>query len=118
MSLRTVCVLALLFPFGLLAQNDTALAIAKQIEAGTSSATVHVGQTGFLGVEVVPTSQLRGGSSNGGGSETQGALVGGALPGYPAARIGLAQGDVITSVDGQAVTTPSGLTARNRDHSL
>ena len=89
---------------------DTALAIAKQIEAGTSSATVHVGQTGFLGVEVVPTSQLRGGSSNGGGSETQGALVGGALPGYPAARIGLAQGDVITSVDGQAVTTPSGLT--------
>ena len=41
---------------------DSALAIARQIEAGTSSATVHVGPTGFLGVAVVPSSPLAGGS--------------------------------------------------------
>jgi S1-C subfamily serine protease len=89
---------------------DSALAIAKQIEAGTSSATVHVGPTGFLGVEVVPASQFSGGFANPAGSQTQGALVGGALSGYPAARLGLAQGDVITAVDGQSVVSATGLT--------
>ena len=89
---------------------DSALAIAKQIEAGTSSATVHVGPTGFLGVEVVPSSQFGGGPASGAGTQAQGALVGGALPGYPAARIGLAQGDVITAVDGQTVTSATALT--------
>ena len=31
---------------------DAALTIAKQIEAGTSSSTVHIGATAFLGVEI------------------------------------------------------------------
>jgi S1-C subfamily serine protease len=97
-------------PQGFAIPIDSALTIAKQIEAGTGSATVHVGPTGFLGVEVVPTSQPGDGFSGGGGSQAQGALVGGTLAGYPAARIGLVQGDVITSVDGQAVTTAAGLT--------
>ena len=88
---------------------DTALAIAKQIEAGTSSATVHVGPTGFLGVEVVPWQQVAGASANP-GAQPQGAFIGGALPGYPAARLGLKRGDVITSVDGQPVTSASTLT--------
>ncbi len=88
---------------------DTALAIARQIEAGTSSATVHIGPTGFLGVAVVPSPQVGGGFSNR-GPQAQGALLGGALPGYPAARIGLRQGDVITAVDGQTVTSASALT--------
>ena len=87
---------------------DSALTIAKQIEAGTSSATVHVGPTGFLGVEVVPSPQSAGGSANVAGP--QGALIAGALPGYPAARLGLAQGDVITAVDGQQVTSANALT--------
>ena len=87
---------------------DSALTIAKQIEAGTSSATVHVGPTGFLGVEVVPPPQSAGGSAHVAGP--QGALIAGALPGYPAARLGLAQGDVITAVDGQQVTSASALT--------
>ena len=89
---------------------DSALAIAKQIEAGTSSATVHVGPTGFLGVEVVPSPQFGGGPSGGAGSQSQGALIGGALPGYPAAKLGLTKGDVITAVDGRSVTSASGLT--------
>jgi S1-C subfamily serine protease len=89
---------------------DSALAIAKQIEAGTSSATVHVGPTGFLGVEVVPSPQSPGGSVNAAGPQSPGALVAGALPGYPAAKLGLAQGDVISAVDGQQVTSASALT--------
>ena len=89
---------------------DSALAIAKQIESGTSSATVHVGPTGFLGVEVVPSSQFAEGFGNAAGSQPQGALVGGALTGYPAATLGLAQGDVITSVNGQAVASATALT--------
>ena len=89
---------------------DSALTIAKQIEAGTSSATVHVGPTGFLGVEVVPQPQSAGGSANVAGSQPRGALIAGALPGYPAAKLGLAQGDVITAVDGQQVTSASALT--------
>ena len=89
---------------------DAALAIAQQIEAGTSSATVHVGPTGFLGVEVVPSSQFGGGDGTTAGSRPQGALVGGALAGYPAAKLGLAQGDVITAVNGQAVASATALT--------
>ena len=46
---------------------DSALAIARQIEAGTSSATVHVGPTGFLGVEVVPSPQVAGALGNAAG---------------------------------------------------
>jgi S1-C subfamily serine protease len=89
---------------------DSALAIARQIEAGTGSATVHVGPTGFLGVEVVPSPQFGGGPSGGAGPQAQGALIGGALPGYPAAKLGLAKGDVITAVDGRPVASASGLT--------
>jgi membrane-associated protease RseP (regulator of RpoE activity) len=40
----------------------------------------------------------------------QGALVDGVLCGTPAATAGLVSGDVITTVNGQAVTTPATLT--------
>jgi len=89
---------------------DTALAIARQIESGQSSATVHVGPTGFLGVEVVPSPQVAGGFGDAAGPQTQGAFVVGALKGYPAAQLGLKQGDVITAVGGQPVTSASRLT--------
>jgi S1-C subfamily serine protease len=94
---------------------DEALAIARQIEAGTASSTVHIGPTGFLGVQVVPSAQL-GGFGGGSASQASGAVVGGVLPGYPAQQAGLVQGDVITSVDGQAVTSASGLTAALSAH--
>ena len=94
---------------------NTALAIVKQIEAGVSSATVHVGPTGFLGVAVVPPSPFGRGAANT-GSSPRGALIGGVLSGYPAARLGLAKGDVITSVDGQTVASASTLTGLLSSH--
>jgi S1-C subfamily serine protease len=97
-------------PQGFAIPIDAALAIARQIEAGTSSATVHVGPTGFLGVEVVPSARFGGGLANAAGSSSHGALVAGALPGYPAARIGLKQGDIIMAVDGRSVASAAKLT--------
>ena len=41
---------------------NTALSVARQIEAGNSSSTVHIGETAFLGVEINP----QGGTGNSG----------------------------------------------------
>ena len=119
---------------------NSALAIAKQIASGQPSATVYIGLPGFLGVEVAMSSspdpqqqaadEAQGGSrpAVGGGSSCQttnqqvgipahiapggsGALVLGVLCGTPASAQGLAPGDVILSVQGQAVTTPDSLTS-------
>ena len=80
--------------------ND-AIAISRQIEAGAGSSTVHTGPTGFIGIQVDPRVGLRGGGSS--GSPAAGALLGGVLPGSPAAHAGLVAGDVIISLDGRAV---------------
>jgi len=82
-----------------------ALTIAKQIEAGRSSTTVHVGATAFLGIEVESASSGDG-YGYGGGSQS-GALVAGVVSGGPADEAGLTQGDVITAIDGRTVTSPS-----------
>jgi len=79
---------------------NTAVAIAKQIEAGKASATVHVGPTAFLGVSVA--------SDDLGGS---GAAIAGVVPGGAAAAAGLTSGDVITSVHGRDVTSSATLRA-------
>ena len=71
--------------------------IARQIGEGESSADVHIGATGMLGVLI--RSQ---------GSE--GALVEEVLSGGPAAGAGLAAGDVITGLGGTAVSSPTALT--------
>jgi S1-C subfamily serine protease len=78
---------------------DRAVSIAKEISSGTASATIHIGATAFLGVEV----------SGQQGSATSGAAVAGVVPGGAAENAGLSQGDVITSVGGHAVTSPTGL---------
>ncbi len=75
----------------------TARAIARQITVGRSSASVHVGPTPFLGV-ALETVGLR---SAGG----PGALVTGVSSGTPAARAGLAAGDVIFRIDGRAIVS-------------
>jgi len=80
-----------------------ALAVAGRIAAGESSATVHVGGTAFLGVEVQA-------ASDGFGETAPGALIAAVVPGGPADSAGLAPGDVITAVDGRAITTPQSLT--------
>jgi S1-C subfamily serine protease len=93
---------------------NRAVSIASQIEAGDASATVHIGATGFLGVEV--TSQDAsgsgaegGGTIAGGGQDSTGATIEGVLSGSPAAQAGLAAGDVIDSVGGHTVSSPTDL---------
>jgi S1-C subfamily serine protease len=83
---------------------NKALSIASEIEAGNASSTVHIGATGFLGVEV-------GSSGNsflpGGEQDSTGVTVQGTLSGSPAADAGLSAGDVIESVNGHAVSSSS-----------
>ncbi|HKT00117.1 MAG TPA: trypsin-like peptidase domain-containing protein, partial [Rugosimonospora sp.] len=79
---------------------NQALDIAHQIIAGQASSKIHIGATGFLGVQV-------GTGDNGGGP---GAPVVGVVSGSPAAAAGLGAGAVINSVNGQAVTSANQLT--------
>lgn len=80
-----------------------ALSVARQIESGTSSSTVHIGSTALLGVEVRSAGGL-------GGSGVSGAVVAGVLDSGPAAQAGIVAGDVITSVDGHTVSSAESLT--------
>jgi len=80
----------------------TALRIARQIESATGSATVHIGATAMLGVEV-QSAQDR--------FATSGAVIAGVLAGGPAATAGLVAGDVITAVNGHATASPDELSA-------
>ena len=81
-----------------------ALTIAHAISSGKASATVHVGATAFLGIEVqsVVTPGYVSGS---------GALIAGVVSGGPAASAGLAAGDVITAIDGHTVSSPAAVSA-------
>ncbi len=111
---------------------DSAITIAKQIELGTSSSTVHIGTTAFLGVEVAQGSCSSGsgdsgsgsgfggnfgggfgsgtGDSGSGNSSSSGALICSVITSSPAQQGGLAEGDTITSFNGQSVASPSALT--------
>jgi S1-C subfamily serine protease len=73
---------------------DRATAIARQIKAGRSSSTIHVGPTPFLGVDFA---QLN--------ASHPGLLVVAVDTGKPAAKAGLAPYDIITGLDGHAVAT-------------
>ena len=86
---------------------NTAMTIAEQIVAGSGSATVHIGGTAFLGVDVArcPVRSVRGGN----GATAPGVMIGGILSDGSAAAAGLSEGDVITAVDGTAVSSSSGL---------
>ncbi len=78
---------------------NRAMSIAGQIARGDASATIHIGGTAFLGIEVVENSL--------GGS---GAVVTSVVPGSPAEAAGLVPGDLITAVGDHAVSSPSDLT--------
>jgi len=84
---------------------NEAVSIARQIEAGTSSADVHIGATGFVGVDVEDSSV----AEQAGVPANDGALVAGIVAGSPAQAAGLSPGDVITSVGGQRVTSSEDL---------
>jgi S1-C subfamily serine protease len=103
---------------------NTALSIARAIEAGSSSSTVHIGETAFLGVEINPSGSSSGGSGNSGGfgsfggnsgntgssSSVSGASVAGVVTNGPAQEAGLAQGDTITSLGGKTISSANALT--------
>jgi S1-C subfamily serine protease len=99
---------------------DNAETIADQIEAGQSSSTVHIGGTAFLGIESGGSSSSGSGSGDSGGfggfgqgdgsgsdgsGASSGVTISGALSGSPAASAGLTEGDTITSVGGQSVSS-------------
>jgi S1-C subfamily serine protease len=86
-----------------------ALAIARQIESGRSSARVHVGPTGFLGV------QLRERPVPGDQSHTETAVAG-VIAGQPASRTGLRAGDVLVSVAGHLISTLNDVQAALEQH--
>ena len=95
---------------------NSALAIARQITAHHASSSIHLGQTGFLGVQVASSSSGQldpfsgGGSSASSGSQSGVSIVG-VVSGSPADGAGLAQGDSIVSVNGTPVNSPDDLTA-------
>ena len=76
----------------------TALSIARAIETGTSTSTVHVGTTAFLGIGVRATSGV------------SGAVIAQLVTDGPAASAGLVAGDLITRVAGTTITSPDALT--------
>ena len=112
---------------------NTALSIAKAIQAGNASSTVHIGETAFLGVEINAAGSgsgsgsggdggfggLFGGNSGstgntgntGTGSSSSGASVAGVVTNGPAQEAGLAEGDVITSIGGKTVNSANDLTS-------
>lgn len=103
--------------FGLAAYNpstdayaipiNNAMTIARQIVAGTASATVHIGGTAFLGIDV--SSLQSSPFADGNGATAPGLIIAGIVSDGSAATAGLAQGDVITTIDGTAVTSTGGL---------
>jgi len=79
-------------------------AVAKQMMAGQSSNTVHIGPAALIGVDVeLP-------------QFGSGALVVNVEPGTPADDIGLVPGDVITSLGGQSVSSPTSLRSLTSRH--
>jgi S1-C subfamily serine protease len=68
-----------------------ALQIARRIESGKSNAVVHVGPTAFLGVELTDAAG--------------GAKIFSVVPGKPADVAGLVKGDVITSLNGETISS-------------
>ena len=87
---------------------NAALTIARAIEAGSGSSTVHIGQTAFLGVEINAASDnsgsggqggagggfggLFGGNSGNTGSSASGASIASVVTNGPAQEAGLAAG--------------------------
>ena len=106
---------------GLAIPINDAIAISTQIEAGSASATIHIGPSGILGVLVQqPGAPARPGQRGRFGIRhrpaASGALIAGVTPGSPAEQSGLATGDVIVSLDGAAVDSPATLTTALAAH--
>jgi S1-C subfamily serine protease len=80
---------------------DRAMAIANQIRAGVPSDSVFIGESAFIGVSISEPLPFG----------PPGAVVRQVLPNTPAVAAGLAGGDIITAVDGVAITSAADLSA-------
>jgi S1-C subfamily serine protease len=90
---------------------NTALSIAKQIDAGQGSSTAHIGATAFLGLEIANSSSSGQGFGQGSSQgSSQGVEIAGTQSGTPAAQAGIVQGDVVTALDGKSVSTGTNIT--------
>jgi S1-C subfamily serine protease len=97
---------------------QSALSIVHQIESGKPGGGTAIGTRAILGVEVQDPNAT-GGSPDLGGGTTQpgsGVQISGASPGTPAASAGLANGDVIVSVDGHSVGAVADIAAALARH--
>jgi S1-C subfamily serine protease len=88
---------------------NEALQLAQDMESGNATGTIHLGATAFMGVEIntASSSEGEGGLGSFGqqpSTSGSGAELAGVLTGSPAANVGLAEGDTITSLGGQSVT--------------
>ena len=84
----------------------TALSVAEQILAGQDTAEITIGLPAFIGVSLDSTA-----------TGTSGAAIAGVLSGTPAATSGLAEGDVITAVDGTTIDSADALSTAIGEHS-
>lgn len=93
---------------------NTAIHIAQQIQQSKGSSTITIDDKGFLGVQVVSISEAESAANGLAGQvpppgASSGAYVAGVLEGTPAMQAGLRLGDVITAVNGKAVSNPQSL---------
>ena len=82
---------------------NTALAIVTSIRDDVATSGVHIGATAFLGVEFDSA------TAAGNAKSTGGVTIAGTVAGSAANAAGFVAGDVITSIDGQSVTTGTDL---------
>ncbi len=95
---------------------DRALAIADQIQKGEGSSTIAIGSRGIMGIDAETIAQAEQNAQSVLGSSVKipvsyGAVVVQVLSGYPAARAGISDGDVIVGLNGQKITSPTALIA-------
>jgi S1-C subfamily serine protease len=87
-------------PDGFAIPINVAVSVARQIESGRRSSTVHVGPTAFLGV-LLEQPDYPGGA--------EGAIVSRVFSGSAAERAGIQDGDVITAAGGRTIVSAAGL---------
>jgi S1-C subfamily serine protease len=85
-------------PNGYAVPIDAAMRIVRQIRSGTPTDSVHIGPTATLGVLISD-------------ARPHGARIDMAIHGLPAQVAGLTAGEIITSLDGRAVTSARALRA-------
>ncbi len=82
------------------------LRVSNAIQSGAASSGILLGYPAFLGVDIASM------------PSSLGVPVASTFAGMPAARAGIVEGDIITSVNGVAVSTASGLSSTIQSHKV